>query len=94
MQCPKCSSKNIKKEYLNAKNFGADFDKDIDTQDNICLDCGYKGHRSEFEYNIIKTTCKELNLTYKQLGELIGYGDEAVSKAARTGLFQPLWVRR
>ncbi|WP_122866961.1 transcriptional regulator [Campylobacter showae] len=34
--------------------------------------------------NIIKTTCKELNLTYKQLGEAIGYGEEAVSKAART----------
>lgn len=34
--------------------------------------------------NIIKATCKELNLTYKQLGEMIGYGEEAVSKAART----------
>lgn len=34
--------------------------------------------------NIIKTTCKELGLTYKQLGEAIGYGEEAVSKAART----------
>jgi len=37
------------------------------------------------EENLIKATCKELNLTYKQLGELIGYGEEAVSKAARTG---------
>ena len=34
--------------------------------------------------NLIKQTCKELNLTYKQLWELIGYGEEAVSKAART----------
>ena len=34
--------------------------------------------------NLIKQTCKELNLTYKQLGEAIGYGEEAVSKAART----------
>ncbi|CAD7288275.1 transcriptional regulator [Campylobacter suis] len=34
--------------------------------------------------NLIKQTCKELGLTYKQLGELIGYGEEAVSKAART----------
>ena len=34
--------------------------------------------------NLIKATCKELNLTYKQLGEAIGYGEEAVSKAART----------
>ncbi|MFY4690392.1 transcriptional regulator [Campylobacter jejuni] len=35
--------------------------------------------------NIIKKTCKELELTYKQLGELIGFGEEAISKAARTG---------
>ena len=35
--------------------------------------------------NIVKRVCKELNLTYKQLGEAIGYGEEAVSKAARTG---------
>lgn len=34
--------------------------------------------------NIVKKVCRELNLTYKQLGELIGYGEEAVSKAART----------
>lgn len=34
--------------------------------------------------NIVKQTCKELNLTYKQLGELIGYGEDAVSKASRT----------
>lgn len=36
------------------------------------------------EQNLIKLTCKQLNLTYKQLGELIGYGEEAVSKAGRT----------
>lgn len=40
---------------------------------------------SEKNDNLIKTTCKQLGLTYKQLGELIGYGEEAVSKAARTG---------
>lgn len=34
--------------------------------------------------NLIKQTCKELNLTYKQLGEAIGYGEEAISKASRT----------
>lgn len=43
----------------------------------------YKGSEAT-EQNLIKQTCKELNLTYKQLGELIGYGEEAVSKAART----------
>ncbi|HHD0322431.1 TPA: transcriptional regulator [Campylobacter jejuni] len=34
--------------------------------------------------NLIRKTCKELGLTYKQLGELIGFGEEAISKAART----------
>lgn len=38
----------------------------------------------EESQNIIKKTCKELGLTYKQLGDLIGFGEEAVSKAART----------
>ena len=38
----------------------------------------------EYE-NPIKKFCKEQNLTYKQLGELIGYGEEAISKASRTG---------
>lgn len=37
------------------------------------------------EENLIKKTCKELGLTYRELGEAIGYGEEAVSKAARTG---------
>ena len=30
------------------------------------------------EQNIIKATCKELGLTYKQLGELIGYSEGAL----------------
>lgn len=38
----------------------------------------------KYEQNIIKQACKELNLTYKQLGEAIGYGEEAISKASRT----------
>ncbi|MBR8466221.1 helix-turn-helix domain-containing protein [Campylobacter sp. faydin G-140] len=33
--------------------------------------------------NIIKKTCKELGLTYKQLGELIGYSESAINNAAR-----------
>lgn len=32
--------------------------------------------------NIIKTTCKELNLTYKQLGELIGLSEGRVKQLA------------
>ena len=33
--------------------------------------------------NIIKKTCKELGLTYAQLGEQIGYGENSVSNASR-----------
>ncbi len=33
--------------------------------------------------NIVKKVCKELGLTYKQLGERIGYSENAVSNAAR-----------
>lgn len=35
--------------------------------------------------NIIKTTCKELNLTYKELGELIGYSEGALKTISSTG---------
>lgn len=31
--------------------------------------------------NIIKLTCKELGLTYKQLGDAIGYSEPAIKKA-------------
>ncbi len=37
------------------------------------------------EENLIKATCKELNLTYKQLGEMIGYGEGAIKNSASTG---------
>lgn len=33
--------------------------------------------------NIVKKVCKTYNLTYKELGEAIGYGEEAISKSAR-----------
>lgn len=32
--------------------------------------------------NLIKATCKELNLTYKQLGELIGLSEGRVKQLA------------
>ena len=35
--------------------------------------------------NLIKQTCKELNFTYKQLGEAIGYGEGAIKNSASTG---------
>lgn len=38
---------------------------------------------SEKNDNLIKTTCKQLGLTYKQLGELIGYSESALNNAAR-----------
>lgn len=38
---------------------------------------------NENKENLIKQVCKELNLTYKQLGELIGYSESAINNAAR-----------
>lgn len=35
--------------------------------------------------NIVKQTAKELGMTYKELGEAVGYGEETISKASRTG---------
>ena len=37
------------------------------------------------EQNIIKKTCKELGLTYKQLGEKIGVKESTLNKLASTG---------
>ncbi|MCR2104892.1 transcriptional regulator [Campylobacter upsaliensis] len=34
--------------------------------------------------NLIKATCKEQKLTYKQLGELIGYSEATLNKNAST----------
>jgi len=34
--------------------------------------------------NLIKQTCKELGLTYKQLGEAIGYSEGAIKTAVST----------
>lgn len=39
----------------------------------------------ESESNIIKKTCKELGLTYAQLGEAIGYKADTVNSVASTG---------
>lgn len=37
----------------------------------------------EWHYNLIKETCKELGLTYKQLGEKVGYSESALNNASR-----------
>lgn len=33
--------------------------------------------------NLIKKTCKELGLTYRELGEMIGYSESALNNASR-----------
>ncbi|CUU80003.1 hypothetical protein [Campylobacter hyointestinalis] len=40
--------------------------------------------------NLIKSTCKELNLTYKQLGELIGYSESAIKNAGTGEASEPM----
>ncbi|QCD44671.1 transcriptional regulator [Campylobacter mucosalis] len=41
--------------------------------------------------NLIKSTCKELGLTYKQLGELIGYSEAAIKAAiAKNEISEPM----
>lgn len=35
--------------------------------------------------NIIKATCKSLGLTYRELGEEIGYSESTLNKCASTG---------
>lgn len=43
------------------------------------------------EQNIIKKVCKELNLTYKQLGEAIGYSEAAIKAAiAKNEISEPM----
>ena len=37
------------------------------------------------EENIVKKTCKELGLTYRELGERIGFGDGAIKNAGSSG---------
>ena len=83
-KCPKCGATNINQDkHDKFANF------ELDDSDLVCKTCGYVDSEIKFLYdgqeNLIKYTCRELGLTYKQLGEAIGYGEEAVSKAARTG---------
>jgi hypothetical protein cfetvA_06693 len=85
------SEKKIKSERDLAKDF---------MENNVCPKCGSKnwvlGSRDYdlkcggcgyllYDINPIKNTCHELNLTYKQLGEAIGYGEGAIKNSASTG---------
>lgn len=36
------------------------------------------------DFNLIKKTCKELGLTYRELGERIGYSESTLNKNAST----------
>lgn len=40
--------------------------------------------------NLIKQVCKELNLTYKQLGEAIGYSESAIKNAGSGEASEPM----
>nr|DAY23117.1 MAG TPA: antitoxin [Caudoviricetes sp.] len=42
------------------------------------------------EENIVKRVCKELNLTYKQLGEAIGYSESAIKNAGVGEASEPM----
>lgn len=40
--------------------------------------------------NLIKKTCKELGLTYRELGEAIGYSESAIKNAAVGAVSEPM----
>lgn len=40
--------------------------------------------------NLIKQTCKELNFTYKQLGEAVGYSESAIKNAGSGEASEPM----
>ena len=61
--------------------------KKINT-DDYWYDDGKAGIHLTFEYkkrqdeNIVKKTCKDLNITYRELGEAIGYGGDSLRNTA------------
>lgn len=83
-KCPKCGATNINQDkHDKFANF------ELDDSDLVCKTCGYVDSEIKFLYdgqeNLIKYTCRELGLTYKQLGEAIGYGEGAIKNSASTG---------
>lgn len=86
---------------MSEKKIKSDLDLEKDfMENNVCPKCGSKnwmlGDRDYdlkcgscgyllYDINPIKNTCHELNLTYKQLGEAIGYGEGAIKNSASTG---------
>lgn len=83
---------------------GRDLEKDF-MENNVCPKCGNKnwmpGRRDYdlqcgscgyllYDINPIKNTCHELNLTYKQLGEAIGYSESAIKNAGSGEASEPM----
>ena len=73
--CPKCGAKKWKARHR-VGNI---------VYDMKCENCGFL----LYDISPIKNACKTLGLTYAELAAKIGYGAEAVSKAARTYNISP-----
>ena len=83
---------------MSEKKIKSDLDLEKDfMENNVCPKCGSKnwmlGNRDYdlkcgscgyllYDINPIKNTCKELNLTYKQLGEAIGLSEGSIKRLA------------
>ena len=89
-KCPKCGATNINQDrHDKLANF------ELDDSDLVCKTCGYVDSEIKFLYdgqeNLIKYTCRELGLTYKQLGEAIGYSEAAIKAAiAKNEISEPM----
>ena len=89
-KCPKCGATNINQDkHDKFANF------ELDDSDLVCKTCGYVDSEIKFLYdgqeNLIKYTCRELGLTYKQLGEAIGYSEAAIKAAiAKNEISEPM----
>ena len=80
-KCPKCGSTEIKQDrHDKLANF------ELDNSDLVCKTCGHVDSEIKFLYdgqeNLIKHTCRELGLTYKQLGEAIGLSEGSIKRLA------------
>ena len=72
--CQRCGFVGTSNEF-NRDTYDQELDDEIFDHPNLHIP----------KENLIKATCKELNLTYKQLGEAIGYGEGAIKNSASTG---------
>jgi len=49
-----------------------------------------KQDKQDKELNIVKKTCKELGLTYRQLGEIIGYSESSLRGSTINNISEPM----